>query len=447
MTPGTNSRAAVNRLRRLRDEIQGPVGRPPAPALCQSTAPQQQEMHRDQRQSSRQPPRPTLDGHVIHKVFGPGCDLRAPLVGQFGARLTGVDVRTKFSASQAQLLIQLFEAFKVLVIPSCSGNGVSLTDFERLANHFGHPTPHPSANTRVVGHQNVQLMSNVHDVVASSNDSEGRSAVVPSPYHTDLDYETEPASASLILCHAAPTVGAQTSFIDMEQAWDELESGTLREAASGLCVLRDGFSDVKPVAARNVSPVVRRHPRTGRTSLHVSHPDLMRQFFAVRNTESDVAVPDDVERRGYALGVASEACLWPAGEAAGRCTIRQLRKRVLRPARLRQCEYLHSHEPGCVVVWDNLSLMHTGPIAGRRVPRAELSLDLQQLACCNAVTPQSWTRMHQQAKDPVVGQKEHRQGASSEARILFRIGVKGPCSVSLPRRDSGTWVAQHIIPA
>ena len=38
-----------------------------------------------------------------------------------------------------------------------------------------------------------------------------------------------------------------------------------------------------------------------------------------------------------------------------------------------------------------------------------------------------------------------REGADAEARILFRIGVKGPSSAVLPRRDSAAWVAQHII--
>ena len=61
----------------------------------------------------------------------------------------------------------------------------------------------------MVGHPNVQLMTNV----TTADGDEGRSAVVPSPYHTDLDYETEPASASMILCHTAPLLGAQTSFI------------------------------------------------------------------------------------------------------------------------------------------------------------------------------------------------------------------------------------------
>ena len=38
-------------------------------------------------------------------------------------------------------------------------------------------------------------------------------------------------------------------------------------------------------------------------------------------------------------------------------------------------------------------------------------------------------------------------GASEEVRLLLRIGVKGPASVVLPRRDDPAWVAENIIPA
>lgn len=425
---GRKHGAAVHRLRRLRDEVRGP-----------------QEGGHQQPSSSRGaqtlPAAAQLSDRVPQQ-FGAGCWLHAPLAGQFGARLTGVDLSVELTAHQTELLLQIFEAYKVLVIPSCSTDGVCLTDFERLANHIGRPIPHPSVRTRVIGHPNVQLMTNV----STADGDEGRSAVVPSPYHTDLDYETEPASASMILCHTAPPLGAQTSFIDMGQAWDEQPNDALRETAMRLCVLRDGFSEVKPLAARNVSPIVRRHPRTGRESLHVSHPDLMRQFFAIQPGEDPVA--NRRAQRGYALGVALETCPWPGGEAEGRRLVQELRDRVLRPARLRQCEYLHNHEPGCVIVWDNLSLMHTGPINGRRVPYGELSSDLQQLARCDAVAPQSWKSREQAHQSrAIVGQREHREGADAEARILFRIGVKGPGSVLLPRRDSAAWVAQHIIAA
>ena len=419
--------AAVHRLRRLRDEVRGPrKGGHQQPSGSRGT--------------ETLPAAQLSDS--VQQQFGPGCCLHAPLAGQFGARLTGVDLSVELTAHQAELLLQIFEACKVLVIPSCSTDGVCLTDFERLANHIGHPTPHPSVRTRVVGHPNIQLMTNV----TTADGDEGRSAVVPSPYHTDLDYETEPASASMILCHTAPPLGAQTSFIDMEQAWVEQPADTLRETAMRLCVLRDGFSEVKPLAARNVSPIVRRHPRTGRQSLHVSHPDLMRQFFAIEPGEDPVA--DMRAQRGYALGVAPETCSWPGGEADGRRLVQELRDRVLRPARLRKCEYLHSHEPGCVIVWDNLSLMHTGPVNGRRVPHSELSPDLQQLARCDAVAPQSWESREQANQSrAIVGQRQHREGADAEARILFRIGVRGPGSVLLPRRDSAVWTRQHIIAA
>ena len=70
--------------------------------------------------------------------------------------------------------------------------------------------------SRVVGCPNVQLMSNVSD---GAREPSG-----PGSYHTDLDYETVPATASMLLCRAAPRDGGFTSFLDMEQALAELPS-------------------------------------------------------------------------------------------------------------------------------------------------------------------------------------------------------------------------------
>ena len=64
----------------------------------------------------------------------------------------------------------------------------------------------------------------------------------------------------------------------------------------------------------------------------------------------------------------------------GRCLVQQLWDSVLAFVRLRQSRYFRRHEPGRVIVWDNLSPMHTEPIDGHRVPRGELSHDLQHLA-------------------------------------------------------------------
>ena len=59
------------------------------------------------------------------------------------------------------------------------------------------------------------------------------------------------------------------------------------------------------------------------------------------------------------------------------------------------------------VVWDNLALMHRGPIEGVSVADA----------------------------------------SHPRARLLFRVTVKGEPATALPRRDAGWWVDTHIIDA
>ena len=58
-------------------------------------------------------------------------------------------------------------------------------------------------------------------------------------------------------------------------------------------------------------------------------------------------------------------------------------------------------------MWDNLALMHRGPIEGVSVADA----------------------------------------SHPRARLLFRVTVKGEPATALPRRDAGWWVDTHIIDA
>ena len=319
------------------------------------------------------PPGPERDAW-LRRLFGPAAALRAPLAHSFGAKLAGVGIAAPLAPEQAAALIALWHEYRVLVLPGQAG--LSLEAFERFSNHFGCPTPHPSVASRVDGHPNVQLLSNVQGGYISADNRAAADAtlppITPSPHHTDLDYETEPSSASMLLCETAPCEGGFTSFVDVTAALDALPT-ELREAAESLSVVRTPFQSFRlyAKAARNEAPLVRRHPHTRRKSLHVSHPDLMREF----------------------------------SNESGEALVERLRRHLLEPSP--SFEYLHAYARGDLVVWDNLALMHQGPIEGVSVADA----------------------------------------SHPRARLLFRVTVKGEPATALPRRDAGWWVDTHIIDA
>ena len=255
----------------------------------------------------------------LRRLFGPAAALRAPLAHSFGAKLSGVGIAAPLAPEQAAALIALWHEYRVLVLPGQAG--LTLEAFERFSNHFGCPTPHPSVESRVDGHPNVQLLSNVQGGYISADNRAAADAtlppITPSPHHTDLDYETEPSSASMLLCDTAPCEGGFTSFVDVTGALDALPT-ELREAAESMSVVRTPFQSFRlyAKAARNEAPLVRRHPHTQRMSLHVSHPDLMREF----SPES---------------GEAHES---------GEALVERLRRHLLEPSP--RFEYLHAYAKG-----------------------------------------------------------------------------------------------------
>jgi len=127
------------------------------------------------------------------------------------------------------------------------------SQFERLASHFGAPTPHPSRATRLPGCDAIQLLTNVekqeHSEKATSEAAipgmhsasrVGREIgqLLPAgDYHCDGDYETEPPSVTLLLCLSAPATGGRTTFVDAVQAMQALPTSDLALAET-LSVLR-----------------------------------------------------------------------------------------------------------------------------------------------------------------------------------------------------------------
>ena len=81
----------------------------------------------------------------LRDAFGHHASCERPLASsRLGARLHGVDLSAPLTAPQVELLLDGLSHFRLLTIPGQDLGRFSLAHFERFANHWGAPVPHPS---------------------------------------------------------------------------------------------------------------------------------------------------------------------------------------------------------------------------------------------------------------------------------------------------------------
>ena len=80
----------------------------------------------------------------LHRLFG-GNVVVTPLSSpdRMGRRMSGIDLRRDLSAEEAELLIDLLDAYQVITFPDQDQNSFRVAHLERISNHFGAPIPHP----------------------------------------------------------------------------------------------------------------------------------------------------------------------------------------------------------------------------------------------------------------------------------------------------------------
>ena len=80
----------------------------------------------------------------LHRLFGEKVVL-TPLSSpnRMGRRMSGIELRRDLSVEEAELLVDLLDAYQVITFPDQDHNSFRLAHLERIANHFGAPIPHP----------------------------------------------------------------------------------------------------------------------------------------------------------------------------------------------------------------------------------------------------------------------------------------------------------------
>ena len=377
----------------------------------------------------------------LRELFGTAARSEGPLAASgAGRRFTGIDLCRPLNPEQVALLLDALSQFRIVSIAGQDLEAFSLAHFERFANHWGAPVPHPNNfmrggkpaqqdgdsggpfelipfERRAAAAVNAafpgQLQCLPHEspavLVVSNFRGERRAAPVGvtggGSWHTDIEYEPLPIYVSMFLAHKSPVA---------------------REAPSGHWVQAPEDDQAHPYYEGSDSELMRlrkRLPLNGETAF----ADTAAAFAALPPTEQAVLEQVQLRRRlnegdeGWLAplvrtnprsGIKSlHSPIWasrprvrPAVEVEGmsaeasRAFLDRLEAHVLQP----QFRYDHPHAPGDVTLWDNYMTLHNSPPIKSNIN----SLD--------------------------------------DARLLYRLSCKGEPALSLPRRDAPEWRAAHI---
>ena len=372
----------------------------------------------------------------LQRAFGKEADCHGPLaVGGATIRLTGLNLSKPLSPDQVSVLLDALSLYRIVTIPGQDLATFTLADFERFANHWGAPVPHPSNFTRggkpaqsdspsggsiamippakrVAAAVSAALPGRLqclpHDspavlVVANFRGAKGEPRVGGGgSWHTDIEYEPLPIYVSMFLVHAVPTrrdapggnwVAANGKHPYFDGADAELMRRRLQLPCNGETAYADTAAAfaalptaeqerLRKVRVRRrlnaedpgwLAPLVRANPRSGIESLHSP----------VWASRPRVRPPITVDG---------------LSETESREFLDALEAHVLKP----EFRYDHPHEPGDVTIWDNTMTLHNSPPMKVNVDDVD------------------------------------------DARLLYRLSCKGEPALTLPRTDPADWLAAHI---
>lgn len=286
---------------------------------------------------------------VNGKDFAKGISMITvrPLPEALGAEVRDVDLAAPCDGELFAGLLDAFFTHHVMIVP---GQSLAPGQFAGLARIFGRPKPHVLTHLHHPDYPEILPLSNILEDGEPIGVYEGAAY-----WHTDMSYEAEPGSSTLVYAIQVPEVGGETSFANMARAYEALPDATKRRI-DGLTVLhhygnRDDLDDDSPTSAEPLRgeqkqqvenvfhPLVLRHPVTGVKALY----GVSGSSFGI------VGMPDD-----EAIALLDELKAHATGEAF---------------------IYRHRYAVGDLVVWDNLATLH----AAARIPPATGPADTRLL--------------------------------------------------------------------
>ena len=382
--------------------------------------------------------------HRLQEAFGAHVRSEGPLApGGAGFRITGVDLSKPLEPDQVNALIDALSHYRIMTLADQDLDAFSAAHFERFANHWGAPLPHPSnfkrlGNTRYYKPEllppeerpstrvnaafpdelhclpgadspAVFVVTNVRDLTDEERQA-GPRLLPATTWHTDIEHHAIPLHVSMFLVHKAPVArdapggtwvpewvpGPEDSQTDRYFEDSDPELLRLRRSLplNGETSFADtaaAFAALPAAEQSRLSKVrVRRHSYTRndganlaplvRTNLRSGIKSLHSPLWCPR---PPTQIPLEVE------GMSAEA---------SRAFLDEIEAHVLQP----EFRYDHAHTPGDVTLWDLFMTLHVAPPSKDNIQ----SLD--------------------------------------DARLFYRISCKGEPALTLPRDDAPEWIREHV---
>lgn len=214
-----------------------------------------------------------------------------PIDPRLGARLQGFDLNNLTDDE----FREIHEQFLKYGLLSFRGQSLSLEQQVAFSRRFGELDVHVLTQYNHPEHPEVFVLSNIVVDGKPIGISDGGSY-----WHSDLAFQSKPAMATMLNAAEIPAGAADTLFVNMYQAWEELSDDWKRKLEPLRAIHRyrafekkgrqgtqvQLTDEQKKATPDVIHPVVRTHPETGRKCLFV-HPGMTAQIVGMSEEESD----------------------------------------------------------------------------------------------------------------------------------------------------------------
>jgi taurine dioxygenase len=257
-----------------------------------------------------------------------------PVGGSFGARVTGVDLRSQVTPAQKDAILQAFHVYHLLCFPD---QDLAPADELRLLELFN---PAQSmvegAGPCLPGYPEILIVSNI----AEDGQPLGLTNKVSMEWHTDNSEIPYPPIASLLYAVEVPRTGGETYFANGHLAYETLDAATRASLDDRRC--RYSWVQLQEwlAAADGSLPVMNDEQRA-------LHPDLMRPLVRVHPVSG---------RKALWFTIESVISIDEMSRPESRALLEGLIDHIVKTPYV---VYRHDWEAGDAVVWDDRCVLHS----------------------------------------------------------------------------------------